>query len=141
MLALKLFKSTLKTLTITRRLKSHESLFRLALNRRGVTSFPAILGCIFLVRQSAKAVVSCLLLVVHSSWLLTINHQPYYATNPERKARTAAWVRSSAQSLFKMLRTWVLTVPTVMYSFSAICPLLHPATINSRISSSRCVRG
>ncbi len=37
-----------------------------------------------------------------------------YATNPERKALTAAWVRSSAHNLFKILRTWVFTVPTVM---------------------------
>ena len=37
-----------------------------------------------------------------------------YATNPERSALTAAWVRSSAHSLFRILRTWVFTVPTVM---------------------------
>jgi hypothetical protein len=28
-----------------------------------------------------------------------------HATNPERKALTAAWVRSSAHSLFRILRT------------------------------------
>ncbi len=37
-----------------------------------------------------------------------------YATNPERNALTAACVRSSAQSLLRILRTWVLTVPTVI---------------------------
>ncbi len=37
-----------------------------------------------------------------------------YATKPERKALTAAWVRSSAHSLFRILRTWVFTVPTVI---------------------------
>lgn len=37
-----------------------------------------------------------------------------YATNPERRALTAAWVRSSAHNLFRILRTWVFTVPTVI---------------------------
>lgn len=47
--------------------------------------------------------------------LARLIHRPLTQfTNPARRARTAAWVRSSAQSLFKILRTWVLTVPTVM---------------------------
>src|ERR687885_1416953 len=62
-------------------------------------------------------------------------------TRPERRARTAAWVRSSAHSLFKILRTWVLTVPTVMYSLSAIAALLHPSTISCKTSNSRSVKG
>lgn len=48
---------------------------------------------------------------------LSTQHSPLstpYATNPERNALTAACVRSSAHSLFRILRTWVFTVPTVM---------------------------
>jgi hypothetical protein len=65
----------------------------------------------------------------------------FYVTRPDRRARTAALVRSSTPSLLRMLRTWVFTVPTVMYDRSAISALLQPATISSRISSSRSVRG
>ncbi len=66
----------------------------------------------FLTHFSEKELVH--LLIANSNFKLLHTCFLAYPTNPERKALTAAWVRSSAQSLFKILRTWVLTVPTVM---------------------------
>ena len=65
----------------------------------------------------------------------------HYEIIPHRNALTAASVRSSAHSLARIFRTWVLTVPTVMNNRSAIATLVQPATISSRTSRSRSVTG
>ena len=47
----------------------------------------------------------------------------------------AAWVRSSRCSLPRMLLTWVLTVFSLMTSFSAISRLFSPAAIRRSTST------